>query len=134
MKKLTLRRAIRELSSFLLFFLLVGFVVSCCMMLFLNVLSREMGLVYTSENIADAAKMGWQNLFFLMALISVNLGIFNLLPLPALDGGHIFYTLIELVTRRRLPEKVVGILDSVGLILLMGLMVVVALKDIFALF
>ena len=92
------------------------------------------GPIGTTTVIADAAKMGWQNLFFLMALISVNLGIFNLLPLPALDGGHIFYTLIELVTRRRLPEKVVGILDSVGLILLMGLMVVVALKDIFALF
>jgi regulator of sigma E protease len=92
------------------------------------------GPIGTTTVIADAAKMGPSTLFYLMALISVNLGIFNLLPLPALDGGHIFYTLIEIVTRRRLPEKVVGILDMVGLVLLMGLMVIVAFKDIFALF
>ena len=67
MKKLTLRRALRELSGFLLFFLSVGFVVSCCMMLFLNVLSREMGIVYTSENIADAAKIT----FFNVVIITV---------------------------------------------------------------
>ena len=53
MKKPTFRGFLREFSSFLMFFLSVGFVVSCCMMLFLNVLSKEMGLVYTSENIAE---------------------------------------------------------------------------------
>jgi signal transduction histidine kinase len=68
MKKLTLRRALRELSSFLLFFLSVGFVVSCCMMLFLNVLSREMGIVYTSENIADAAKITFLNVVIITVI------------------------------------------------------------------
>ena len=68
MKKPTFRGALRELSSFLLFFLSVGFIVSCCMMLFLNVLSREMGLVYTPDNIADAAKITFLNVVIITVL------------------------------------------------------------------
>ncbi|MBQ4324690.1 MAG: site-2 protease family protein [Clostridia bacterium] len=92
------------------------------------------GPVGTATVIADAAKQSFVTLFYLTALISVNLGVFNLLPLPALDGGHIFYTLLELITRRRLPEKVVTVLDTVGMFLLLGLMAVVMLKDIYMLF
>ena len=68
MKKPSFRGALREVSSFLLFFLSVGFVVSCCMMLFLNVLSKEMGLVYTMENIADAAKITFLNVVIITVL------------------------------------------------------------------
>ncbi len=92
------------------------------------------GPVGTATAISNAAKSGASTLFYLAALISVNLGVFNLLPLPALDGGHIFYTLLELITRRRLPEKVVTVTDTVGLLLLLGLMAVVTLKDILGLF
>ena len=91
------------------------------------------GPVGTATVISDAAKSGFSNLLLLTALVSVNLGIFNLLPLPALDGGHILYTLLELVSRRRLPAKAIQIIDSVGMILLLGLMVVVTAKDIFTL-
>ena len=68
MKKPTAQRVLREFSSFLLYFLLVGFVVSCCMMLFLNVLSKEMGLVYTPDNIADAAKITFLNVVIITVL------------------------------------------------------------------
>ena len=68
MKKTNFQRILREFSSFLLFFLSVGFVVSCCMMLFLNVLSDEMGLVYTSDNIAEAAKITFLNVVILTVL------------------------------------------------------------------
>ena len=68
MRKPTFRGVLKEFSSFLLFFLLVGFVVSCCMMLFLNVLSREMGLTYTSENIAEAAKITFLNVVIITVL------------------------------------------------------------------
>ena len=61
MKKPSFRRILQEFSSLLWFFLSVGFVVSCCMMLFLNVLSKEMGLTYTSENIAEAAQITFLN-------------------------------------------------------------------------
>lgn len=91
------------------------------------------GPVGTAGVISDAAKSGFNTLLLLTALISVNLGIFNLLPLPALDGGHIFYTLIELISRRRLPPKIVSIIDAVGMFLLFGLMIVVTVKDIITL-
>ena len=68
MKKPSFRRVLQELSSFLLFFLSVGFVVSCCMMLFLQVLSREMGLVYTPDNIAEAAKITFLNVVIITVL------------------------------------------------------------------
>ncbi len=68
MKRITVKGVLREVSSFLLFFLTVGFVVSCCMMLFLNVLAFEMGLVYTSENITDAAKITFLNVLIITVL------------------------------------------------------------------
>ena len=68
MKKPTFRGALREFSSFLLFFLTVGFVVSCCMILFLKVLSNEIGIVYTSENIAEAAKITFINVVIITVL------------------------------------------------------------------
>jgi signal transduction histidine kinase len=68
MKKPTFQRVLQEFSSFLLFFLSVGFVVSCCMMLFLNVLSKEMGLVYTPDNIAEAAKITFLNVVIITVL------------------------------------------------------------------
>jgi len=68
MKKPSFRRILQEFSSFLLFFLSVGFVVSCCMMLFLNVLSKEMGLTYTSDNIAEAAKITFLNVVIITVL------------------------------------------------------------------
>ncbi len=68
MKKPTAQRVFQEFSSFLLFFLSVGFVVSCCMMLFLNVLSKEMGLVYTPDNIAEAAKITFLNVVMITVL------------------------------------------------------------------
>ena len=68
MKKITFRGMLREFSSFLLFFLMVGFVVSCCMMLFLQVLSTKMGLIYTAENIAEAAKITFLNVLMITAI------------------------------------------------------------------
>ena len=71
MKKPTFQGVLRELSSFLLLFLTVAFVVSCCMMLFLNVLSREMGLIYTSENITEAAKITFLNVVIITVLFKI---------------------------------------------------------------
>ena len=68
MRKPSFRGILREFSSLLWFFLSVGFVVSCCMMLFLNVLSKEMGLTYTSENIAEAAKITFLNVVIITVL------------------------------------------------------------------
>jgi len=68
MKKITFRRVLEEFSSFLVFFLSVGFVVSCCMMLFLNILSKKLGLVYSPDNIAEAAKITFINVVIITVL------------------------------------------------------------------
>ena len=68
MKKISFRNILREFSSFLLFFLTVGFVVSCCMMLFLNILSQTAGLEFTSENISAAAKVTFLNVLLITIL------------------------------------------------------------------
>ncbi len=68
MKKTKFRYILREFSSFLLFFLMVGFVVSCCMILFLNVLADTMGLVFTSDNITAAAKITFLNVLIITVI------------------------------------------------------------------
>jgi len=68
MKLPSFRRVLQEFSSFLLFFLMVGFVVSCCVTLFLDVLSNEIGLIYTTENIEDAAKITFVNVLIITVI------------------------------------------------------------------
>ena len=87
------------------------------------------GAVTETESLA-----GWYNLFFLIALISVNLGVFNLLPLPALDGGRLVFLLWEGVTRKRVPAKYESLVHFVGIILLILLMLVVTYSDVTRLF
>ena len=70
----------------------------------------------------------------LWALISINLGIMNLLPFPGLDGWHLLVTAIEGITRKELPKKFKNIVSTIGMILLFGLMIVILFKDIFMLF
>lgn len=77
-----------------------------------------------------AAKAGIWNLLSFTAFISVNLAVFNLLPFPALDGGWTVLLLIELITKRKVPDKIVGALNFVGFAMLMGLMLLVTVKDI----
>ena len=66
-----IRRVLKEINNFLIFFVLVGFIVSCCTMLFVEVMSRTMGLELTSENIADAAKITMLNVILLTLLLTL---------------------------------------------------------------
>jgi regulator of sigma E protease len=75
----------------------------------------------------------WSFVTFL-ALISLNLGLLNLLPFPALDGGRIIFVLLEMVFRRRLPEKVENWIHTTGFVLLICLMIFVTWQDIYRLF
>lgn len=98
------------------------------------------GPIGTAEIIGEAAVSGktllesLNNLMWIMALITVNLGVFNLLPVPALDGGRLLFLLIEAICRKPVPAKYEGWVHMAGFVLLMGLMVVVAFNDIFKLF
>ena len=66
--------------------------------------------------------------------ISINIGLFNLLPLPALDGGRLMFLIVELFRRKPVNPKYEGLVHFVGLVLLMLLMVVVTVSDITKIF
>ena len=78
----------------------------------------------------QAAKNGLMTLTYFLGFISINLAVFNLLPFPALDGGWTVILLIELITRRKVPDKIVGAANYIGFMILIGFMIVVTLKDI----
>ncbi|MDO4743849.1 MAG: RIP metalloprotease RseP [Clostridia bacterium] len=73
---------------------------------------------------------GFIALLYLAGFISVNIGIMNLLPIPALDGGRIFFVLIEAIRRKPIPPEKEGIVHFIGLVLLMGIMVFATWNDI----
>ena len=97
------------------------------------------GPVGTVNVIADAAagavssKDGLITALTMMAFVSVNIGVFNLLPLPALDGGRLFFLFIEGIRRKPLNPKYEGYVHGAGLVLLLLLMVVVTFNDILTL-
>lgn len=82
----------------------------------------------------DTAKESLPSLWYLVALVSINLGVMNLLPLPALDGGRLLFMLIELVRRKPVSPKYENWVHAAGFILLMLLMVFVTFNDIVKLF
>ena len=70
------------------------------------------------------------NLFNIAILLSVNLGVLNLLPVPALDGGRLLFLLFEAISGRKVPPEKEGFVHLIGFVLLMVLMVVVLFNDI----
>lgn len=97
-------------------------------------ISAISGPVGVTTTISNAAKGNLMNLLPIMALITVNLGIFNLLPVPALDGGRILFIIVEMIIRKPIPQKYESAIHAVGLILLLLLMAVITFKDIWTLF
>lgn len=92
------------------------------------------GVIKVGQVVGEASKYGISNLLYLMALISVNLGVMNLLPIPALDGGRIVLLIYEGIFRRPLNSKVEYVLIASSMILLYLLMIFVAVKDIITIF
>lgn len=96
----------------------------------ISAISGPVGITVT---IADVARQSLMNLLPIMALITINLGLFNLLPIPALDGGRLLFILIEMIFRKPIPQKYESIVHAVGFALLIGFMLIVAAKDIWTL-
>ena len=93
------------------------------------------GPVGISQAIGEAANDKTKgSLLSMVALISINLGVMNLLPLPALDGGRLIMILAEMITRKKIPAKIEATINAVGLMILLGLSVIIMIKDIFGLF
>ncbi|WP_459899336.1 RIP metalloprotease RseP [Campylobacter concisus] len=88
------------------------------------------GIVQIADVTSKAAKISLGVLLTIVALISVNLGVLNLFPIPALDGGHILFNLYELIFRREVNERVLTTLTYCGWVLLLGIMVLATFNDI----
>ena len=80
------------------------------------------------------ATWDWFRFMNILALLSIMLGVMNLLPIPALDGGHIVFTLYEIITRRKPSDKFLEVMQVIGMILIFGLMILAFGNDIIKLF
>ena len=88
------------------------------------------GPISIAQGAGSSAGYGFVYFLGFLALISINLGIINLLPLPVLDGGHLLYYLIELLTGKPVPEKIQELGFRFGAIALLGLMSIAIFNDL----
>lgn len=97
--------------------------------------SGPVGIVHEIGTAVESAQKtgadGIKTLISLAILLTINLGVFNLLPLPALDGGRILFVVIEMIRRKPVPIEKEAVVHFIGIVLLLGLSVVIAFKDIF---
>lgn len=92
------------------------------------------GPVGVGQVVDQASGKGFMSMLELVSFITISIGMFNLLPFPALDGGRFVFLIIESIIRKPINRKIEGYVNGVGLVLLLGLMVVVTFKDIIKLF
>lgn len=96
-------------------------------------ISAISGPVGITAAIGSAAKVSLANLLPIMAIITINLGLFNLLPVPALDGGRLLFILIEMIFRKPVPQKYEAAVHAIGFAVLIAFMLLITAKDIWAL-
>ena len=100
-------------------------------LVFGEVPAKELGGVISIVKLtSDATDAGWMSVLFFAALISVNLGVLNLLPIPALDGGHIMFNLYELIFRKEASEAIIMKLTIAGWVILFAMMGLGLFNDI----
>ena len=104
-------------------------------------LSGPVGIVSAITEVGDQAESqrdAWSQIFYFAALIAVNLAVMNMLPIPALDGGRVFFLLVDelslLLFRRKVPERYQAAVNTAGFVVLMGFMLLVTFQDGFKLF
>ena len=106
----------------------------------LNDMSGPVGIASAITQVAgeslktDGFGAAVNSIVYVMMVIAINLGIVNMLPFPALDGGRFLMLLIEWIFRKPVPRKVESVINAVGLVLLLGLSAVIAVKDVWKLF
>lgn len=96
----------------------------------LDEMSGPVGIVSEVNNAVNSGSMSYLYVLNLVALLTINLGIFNLLPIPALDGGRIFFLLIEIIRRKKIPPEREGMIHAIGMLLLLILVVIISFGDI----
>lgn len=96
-----------------------------------SALSGPVGVV---KELGNQAQNGLMSLLYFLGYISVNLGVFNLLPIPALDGSKLVSSIYEMITGKRINKKLEEKVTIVGFVLLIGLIILISIKDIISLF
>ncbi len=96
----------------------------------LDNVSGPVGVAGVVNDAVNSGSKSTVNVLFIVAMLTINLGIFNLLPLPALDGGRLFFMIIELIRRKPVPPEKEGMVHAIGLMLLLALAVVICFNDI----
>lgn len=97
----------------------------------INQLSGPVGV---AQVVGQAAQMGWMSILSIAAFLTINVGVFNLLPFPALDGGRLFFLAVEAIRGKPIKQEHEGWVHAIGMILLLSLMALVTFKDIWNLF
>lgn len=117
-----------------------GSIVSTMLLILGSLFTGKLGLSALSgpvgmySIVGTVASLGFANLIYLTAYLSINLGVLNILPFPAFDGGRVLFVLIEAVTRKKVDPKIEGYFHSIGFILIMLLMVYITFQDVLRLF
>ncbi len=88
------------------------------------------GPIGVGQAVGQTLSYGADGVLLLTAFLTINVGIFNLLPIPALDGCQLLFVLIELIVRRPIPKKYTSVINAVGLALLFALMIFISCKDL----
>ena len=103
---------------------------------FLDILTGRYGLselsgpVGTATVVSQASSLGLRSVVLLVAFLTINVGVFNLFPIPALDGGRLLFVIIEMIRRRPVDPKYESWIHAAGMALLMSLIIVVTFSDI----
>jgi regulator of sigma E protease len=95
-----------------------------------NPLSDLSGPVGIAKMVGSASQSGLDYFLFFVAILSVNLAVFNMLPIPALDGGRIIFVLFEAISRRKINTKVSYYLNLIGFVSLIVLLIATTISDI----
>ncbi len=96
----------------------------------LDQMAGPVGIVSEVNNAVNSGAYRWINVMNLIALLTINLGVFNLLPIPALDGGRLLFMVIELIRRKPIPPEKEGLVHAIGMALLFALVIVISFNDI----
>lgn len=117
-----------------------GSIVSTMILIIGSLFTGKLGLSALSGPIGmysvvgTVASLGFANIIYLTAYLSINLGVLNILPFPAFDGGRVLFVLIEAVTRKKVDPKIEGYFHTVGFALIMLLMIYITFQDVLRLF
>lgn len=93
-------------------------------------MSGPVGIVSEVNTAVNSGSESWLYVLNLTALLTINLGVFNLLPIPALDGGRLLFMIIELIRRKPIPVEKEGLVHAIGFLLLIALIIAVSFNDI----